>query len=205
MSDIQNRINRLSRQQMLLLARQIGADNTAETSVQKNSTQSITAYLVADEPIETNNLRQGLKDKLPEYMIPSKFVQLNELPRLPNGKIDLNALKLPVEEESSVSKTSVFLPKTEVEIQLVEIWEEVLGFRPIGVRDNFFEIGGDSILSIQIVAKARHKGIFLAPNQIFENQTISELALFASVENKYKSEEKIVGDNMQPIHLFQSM
>ena len=137
MSDFQKRINRLSRQQMLLLARQIGADNATKTSGQNNSTQSIAAYLVADEPIEINDLRQGLKDKLPEYMIPSKFVQLDELPRLPNGKIDLNSLKLPVEEESSVSKTRVSAPGTEVEIQLVEIWEEVLGFRPIGVHDNF--------------------------------------------------------------------
>ena len=194
MNDFQERINRLSRQQKLLLARQIGADNTTKTSGQNNSIQSIAAYLVADEPIETNDLRQGLKDKLPEYMIPSKFVQLDELPRLPNGKIDVNSLKLPVEEESSFSKTGVCAPKTEVEIQLVEIWEEVLGFRPIGVHDNFFEVGGDSILSIQIVAKARQKGIFLGPNQIFENQTISELALFANTENKNISEETIVGN-----------
>ena len=179
---------------MLLLARQIGADTTAKTGGKNNLTQSIAAYLVADEPIETNDLRQGLKDKLPEYMIPTKFVQLDELPRLPNGKIDLNSLKLPVEEESSFSKTVVSAPKTKVEIELVEIWEEVLGFRPIGVHDNFFEVGGDSILSIQIVAKARHKGIFLAPNQIFENQTISELALFANTESKNVSEEAIVGD-----------
>ncbi|HTE28643.1 condensation domain-containing protein [Flavitalea sp.] len=194
MSDFQERINRLSRQQMLLLARQIGADNTTNTSGQSNSTQCIAAYLVADGPIETNDLRQGLKDKLPEYMIPSKFVQLDELPRLPNGKIDLNSLKLPVEEKSSFSKTGVSTPKTKVEIQLVEIWEEVLGFRPIGVHDNFFEIGGDSILSIQIVAKARQKEIFLAPNQMFENQTISELALFAKTENRNITEEKIVGN-----------
>jgi hypothetical protein len=130
MSNFQERINLLSRQQMLLLARQIGADKTTKTSGQNNSTQSIAAYLVADGPIETNNLRQGLKDKLPEYMIPSKFVQLDELPRLPNGKIDMNSLKLPVEEESSISKTGVSAPQTEVEIQLVKIWEEVMGFRP---------------------------------------------------------------------------
>ena len=179
---------------MLLLARQLGIENTTNTSGQNNSTQNIVAYLVADGPIETNDLRQGLKDKLPEYMIPSKFVQLDELPRVPNGKIDMNSLKLPVEEASSFSKTGVSAPKTEVEIQLVEIWEEVLGFRPIGVHDNYFQIGGDSILSIQIIAKARQKGIFLAPNQMFEQQTISELALFANTENKNISEEKIVGN-----------
>ena len=194
MSDFQQRINKLSRQQMLLLARQIGADHTTKPRGNNASTLSITAYVVANEPVETNELRQGLKEKLPDYMIPSKFVQLNELPRLPNGKIDLNSLKLPVEADSSTSKAVVSAPKTEVEIQLVEIWEEVLGFRPIGVHDNFFEIGGDSILSIQIVAKSRQKGIFLAPNQMFENQTISELALFAKREMKSFNEEKIVGE-----------
>ena len=142
----------------------------------------------------TNDLRERLKDKLPEYMIPAKFVQLGELPRLPNGKIDVNSLKLPVEDASSFFKTGASVPQTEAELQLVEIWEEVLGFRPIGVHDNFFEIGGDSILSIQIVTKARQKGIFLAPNQIFEHQTISELALFAKTENKNIVEEKIVGN-----------
>ena len=194
MSDFYERIKRLSRQQKVLLARQIGAETIRNASGQSSSNQSIAAYLVADEPIETNDLRGGLEDKLPEYMIPSKFVQLDELPRLPNGKIDLNSLKLPVKEDSSISKTGVSPPKTETEIQLVEIWEEVLGFRPIGVNDNFFEIGGDSILSIQIVAKARHKGIFLAPNQIFEHQTISDLALFAKTENKNTGEETIVGN-----------
>jgi non-ribosomal peptide synthase protein (TIGR01720 family) len=194
MSDFQQRISRLSRQQMLLLARQIGADDAKKKSGQKNATQSIVAYLVADEPIESNDFRQGLKDKLPEYMIPSKFIQLDELPRLPNGKIDVNSMKLPVEEESSFSKKGVCAPKTEVEKQLVRLWEEILGFRPIGIHDNFFEIGGDSILSIQIVAKARQNGIFLAPNQIFEHQTISELALFVNTGNKNILEEAIVGN-----------
>src|SRR5215203_385185 len=194
MSDFQERIKHLSAPQKLLLARRISAENRTKTSGQSGSNQSIVAYLVADEPIKTNDLRESLKNKLPEYMIPSKFVQLDELPRLPNGKIDVNSLKLPVEEESSFSKKGVSAKKTEVEIQLVEIWEEVLGFHPIEVHDNFFEIGGDSILSVQIVAKARQKGIFLAPNQIFEHQTISELALFANTENNNISEETIVRD-----------
>lgn len=194
MNDFKERIDRLSRQQKLLLVRQIGGDHTTKTGGQNSSAQSIVAYLVADEPIETNDLREGLKDKLPEYMIPSKIVQLDELPRLPNGKIDVNSLKLPVEEASSLYKTAASTPQSEAEKQLVEIWEEVLGFRPIGVHDNFFEIGGDSILSIQIVTKARQKGIFLPPNQIFEHQTISALALFAKTEEKNIVEEKIVGN-----------
>src|SRR5215213_4727277 len=194
MSDFQERIKHLSAQQKLLLARRIGAENRTKTNGQSGSNQSIVAYLVADQQIETNDLRESLKDKLPEYMIPSKFIQLDELPRLPNGKIDVNSLKLPVEDESSFSKIDVSAPQTETEIRLVEIWEEVLGFQPIGVHDNFFEIGGDSILSIQIVAKARQKGIFLAPNQIFEHQTVGELALFAQTENKNTGEGIIVGN-----------
>jgi non-ribosomal peptide synthase protein (TIGR01720 family) len=194
MIDFQERIKHLSTQRKLLLARQIGAEKRTETNGQSSSNQIIVAYLVADEPVETNDLRDSLKERLPEYMIPSKFIQLDELPKLPNGKIDLNALKLPVEAESSFSKTDISAPKTETQIQLIKIWEEVLGFQPIGIHDNFFEIGGDSILSIQIVAKARQQGIFLAPNQIFEHQTISQLALFAKTENKNIDEEIIAGN-----------
>lgn len=191
MTDFQKRIEKLSSQQKLLLAKHIGVENKPSTKGQSSSNQSIVAYFVADEPISTNELRESLKNKLPEYMIPSKFIQLDKLPRLPNGKIDVNHLKLPVEDSS---KSVVSIPQTETELQLVAIWEEVLGFHPIRVRDNFFEIGGDSILSIQIVAKARKKGIFLAPNQIFEHQTISELALFTKTEDKNTSDETIVGN-----------
>ncbi|NTS40746.1 hypothetical protein HRG84_07485 [Flavisolibacter sp. BT320] len=201
MSNFEERIKKLSARQKLLLAKQISAEDKLKTSGQSSFQQSIVAYLVADEQIDKNDLRNGLRDKLPEYMIPFKFVQVDEMPTLPNGKIDANLLNLPVEEESSFSKTGVSTPKTEVEKHLVEIWEEVLGFRPIGVHDNFFEIGGDSILSIQIVAKARQKGIYLAPNKMFEHQTISELALFAKAENDNTSEATILGTTpLLPVH-----
>jgi non-ribosomal peptide synthase protein (TIGR01720 family) len=190
MSDIQQRIEELSGRQKFLLARHIDVENKMKTTGQSSSNQGIVAYVVADQPIGTNELRESLRDKLPEYMIPTKFIQLDKLPRLPNGKIDVNLLKLPVEESN---ETGVSVPQTKAELQLVAIWEEVLGSHPIGVHDNFFEIGGDSILSIQIVTKARQKGIFLAPNQIFEHQTISELALCTKSENKNIVEQKIVG------------
>src|SRR5215204_1886225 len=128
MSDFQERIKHLSAQQKLLLARRIDAENRTKTSGPSGPNQSIVAYLVADELIETNDLRESLKNKLPEYMIPSKFIQLDKLPRLPNGKIDVNLLKLPVEDSS---KSVVSIPQTETELQLVAIWEEVLGFHPI--------------------------------------------------------------------------
>src|SRR5688572_5283865 len=103
MSEFQERVTKLSSQQKLLLAKHIGGEQNMKASGQSNSNQSIAAYFVSDELISTNELRNSLKDKLPEYMMPSKIVQLDELPRLPNGKIDVNSLRLPVEENSSFS------------------------------------------------------------------------------------------------------
>src|SRR5690349_21271359 len=102
MSEIHKRILKLSSQQKLLLAKHMGEQNM-KSSGQNNSNQSIATYFVSGELISTNELRNSLKDKLPEYMMPSKFVQLDELPRLPNGKIDMNSLRLPVADDSLFS------------------------------------------------------------------------------------------------------
>ena len=194
MSNFQERLNRLSDQQKILLAKQITAENNAKEKVIHNFNQLIVAYLTAVEPIEKNELRDYLKGKLPEYMIPSRFVQIEEFPTLPNGKIDPKALKLTSQQKNFEIEDEKALAKNDTEKQLLKIWEDVLGFQSIRRNDNFFEIGGDSILSIQIVSKARKEGIFLAPNQMFEHQTIAELALFAKTENKTLDEEIIVGN-----------
>src|SRR5262249_42188705 len=76
---------------------------------------------------------------------------------------------------------SYVAPRTHVERVLAQIWSQILGIKSIGIHDNFFELGGDSILSIQVVAKARQEGIQIAPNQIFQYQTIRELATVASL------------------------
>ncbi len=192
MSDFETRIKRLSAEQMDLLARRVSSENETKPDYQEN--KRLVAYLMAEESINTGNLRELLRDKLPEYMIPAKFVQLEEFPKLPNGKIDINSLEDPFAKESEYSPTDTSDHKTnEVETKLVKIWEDVLKFSPVGVDDNFFEIGGDSILSIQIVAKARKHGIILAPNQLFENQTISELARLEQPETEEKDEENAGG------------
>jgi non-ribosomal peptide synthase protein (TIGR01720 family) len=112
-------------------------------------------------------------------MIPSAFVRLEALPRLPNGKIDLHSLPNPglVQEETDETFAA---PRTPAEQILADIWSDILGMDPINVHDNFFEIGGDSILSIQIIARARDAGLQLAPNHLFEFQTLAELALAAT-------------------------
>lgn len=107
-------------------------------------------------------------------MIPSAVVQLAELPLTPNGKIDRNALPDP---ETQLTGYALYEePKTENERLLCDVWQSELGIEKVGVTDNFFSIGGDSILSIRVIAACNRRGIGLATRQLFEHQTIRELA-----------------------------
>ncbi len=149
----------------------------------------LVAYTSYIEEDQIKKLLETLNGKLPAYMVPSFIIPLKEFPRLPNGKI--NQKQLPDPNNYKTIKTRNFLvPETETEKQLATIWESVLGIESISISDNFFSIGGDSILSIQILSKARDQGIFLAPNQIFEHQTIEALA---------KSVEESASENLQAL------
>ncbi|MBV1880989.1 MAG: amino acid adenylation domain-containing protein [Pseudomonadales bacterium] len=137
----------------------------------------LAAYFVADD-LEGKTLRSNLKKRLPHYMIPSVIMLMDSLPLTRNGKIDRVALlKLPIEIDS---ETKSALPSTERERVLTNIWKDVLHIKNVGLHDNFFEMGGDSILSIQIISRAKKAGIRLTVKQLFENQTIAELAGAAS-------------------------
>ncbi|HEX4722802.1 MAG TPA: amino acid adenylation domain-containing protein [Pseudonocardiaceae bacterium] len=120
------------------------------------------------------DLRSALRQTLPDYLVPTAFVTLAALPRTTSGKIDRRALPNP---SLGVPSTGRLAPRTPVERALAEIWSQVLGVAPIGVEDNFFGLGGDSILSIQIVSRARQAGLRLTSKDIFQHQTIAELAL----------------------------
>jgi non-ribosomal peptide synthase protein (TIGR01720 family) len=121
-----------------------------------------------------NELRTFLKDRLPEYTIPATFVALDRLPMTASGKIDRRALPAPVVEANA--RGGFVAPQTLVAKTLAEIWSAVLNVERIGLHDNFFELGGDSILSLQIVARARQAMLHLTPKDIFQHQTIAELA-----------------------------
>ncbi len=158
-------------------------------------TKRLVAYLVCDleETLQTptvNDLRQFLKEKLPEYMLPSAFVFLEALPLTPNGKIDRRALPAP--DLTQQLEESFVAPRTEVEQKLAKIWAEVLGVEQVGIRDNFFELGGDSILSLQIIARANQAGLQLTPKQLFSNQTIAELATVVGTSVKIQAEQGLV-------------
>ena len=134
--------------------------------------------------------RDELALRLPHYMVPTEFVLLAELPLTPNGKVDRRAL--PVPDGASVSAEYV-APRNAVEQALCEVWQEVLNRDQIGIEDNFFSLGGDSILSIRVVALLKGRGIALGINDIFQHQTIGLLAAQArAVESEGAALEPFV-------------
>ena len=123
-------------------------------------------------------LRSHLKAKLPDYMVPSFFVMLEAFPLNSNGKVDYQALPEP--DTARISEDTFVAPRTAVERLLADVWSQVLGIESPSVNDNYFNLGGDSITSIRIVARAQQAGLHLTPRLLFQHQTIAELAEIAA-------------------------
>ncbi|HEX8652353.1 MAG TPA: amino acid adenylation domain-containing protein [Pyrinomonadaceae bacterium] len=150
----------------------------------------LVAYILPHdgEATTTRELRSFLKQKLPENMIPSTFVMMEAFPLSPNGKVDRRGLPVP-DATRPVLEERFVEPRTEVEGALAKIWTEVLGIEQIGVYDNFFELGGDSILGIQVIARVNQAGLALTPRQLFQHQTIAELAAASLAPSNIKAEQ----------------
>jgi amino acid adenylation domain-containing protein len=150
---------------------------------QQKPDQRLIAYTVslAGQSYNVTELRSFLKTKLPDYMIPAVFVPLDAIPLTPNGKVDYHALPLPDAGRPEFAERYV-APQTAMEKDLTQIWREVLGINQIGVHDNFFALGGDSIRSVRIVALAKEKGYRFSLQQLFQHQTIRELAIQLDVQ-----------------------
>lgn len=140
--------------------------------------QRLIAYFVAAlEPApSTAALRDFLRERLPEYMVPSAFVKLSAMPLTPNGKVNRRALPSP--DHADLAPTERFAaPKDVLESQLVKIWESVLGVRPLGVRHNFFEVGGHSLLAVRMLQRVEQAlGKKLPMATLFQAPTIEQLA-----------------------------
>jgi amino acid adenylation domain-containing protein/non-ribosomal peptide synthase protein (TIGR01720 family) len=148
----------------------------------------LVAYFIARHKLDASNLRQYLKTRLPDYMIPSAFVQIEQMPLTANGKLDRRALPKP-----DIRKHEMYAgPSNAVEQILCGIWSKLLGIDQVGISDNFFELGGDSILCIQIIAKAREAGLHLTPKQFFQHQTIAELAPLALSYTSLQPEQDLL-------------
>ncbi|MGW5955816.1 amino acid adenylation domain-containing protein [Bacillus mycoides] len=147
----------------------------------------LVAYVVGDGNVGA--WREYLKAKLPSYMVPSRFVTMEAIPLTANGKVDREVLPMPEEEQTN---SEAVAPRNSNEKILATIWKQVLGVKKVGIHDNFFEIGGDSILSIQIISQASQEGLKLTPKQMFECPTIAELAQVAIETQGVQAEQGIV-------------
>ncbi len=150
----------------------------------------LAAYVVPRDgaSCDVDVLIRLLREQLPEPMVPSVVVKLQALPRNVNGKIDRQVLPQP-EQAATKGWTA---PRTATETQLATVWAEVLGLERVGVHDNFFELGGDSILSLQVISRAKAQGLPLTPRQLFQHQTVAELAEAAG--------ERVEGLDSTPKH-----
>jgi amino acid adenylation domain-containing protein/non-ribosomal peptide synthase protein (TIGR01720 family) len=140
--------------------------------------KQLVAYVVpcSGVAIDVPSLKAHLRDRVPEYMVPTAFVTLDALPLSPNGKVDRKALPAPV---AAAAADAACAPRTETEARLAAIWVDVLRRPAISIHDNFFELGGDSILSIQVVSRAQQAGLKLTPRDLFQHPTIAGLAAVA--------------------------
>ncbi|MBY4899382.1 non-ribosomal peptide synthetase, partial [Cupriavidus sp. AU9028] len=134
----------------------------------------LVGYVVGtgDAGIDVDGLRDWLAAGLPDYMVPAVLVVLDRLPATPNGKLDRRALPAP----EFTGAAAYEAPHEGVETELAAVWASVLKVPRVGRADNLFELGGDSILSLQIVAKMRALGWLLTPKQLFEEQTLAAVA-----------------------------
>jgi len=138
----------------------------------------LVAYFVPwqEAPAAVSELRDFLKEKLPEYMVPSAFVALEAMPLTPNGKINRRALPAP-EQKSLAPAESFAAPRNGLEFQLATIWENVLGVRPIGIRHSFFELGGNSLVAVRLMQRIEQAfGKHLSIATLFQAPTVEQLA-----------------------------
>ncbi|MGH3915950.1 MAG: amino acid adenylation domain-containing protein, partial [Pseudonocardiaceae bacterium] len=141
------------------------------------------------------SLREFGCQRLPDYMVPSAFVLLEALPLTPHGKLDRTALPAPDLAPTTPSRA----PQSRPEHVLCELFAEVLGVDRVGVDDSFFALGGDSIISIQLVSRARRAGVVISPRDVFEHKTVTGLAAVAKTSSETMSEAPDAGIGVVPL------
>ncbi|TBU87893.1 non-ribosomal peptide synthase/polyketide synthase [Phytopseudomonas dryadis] len=153
--------------------------------------KQLVGYVVLAD--ETDGWRETLAahlaPSLPEYMVPTQWIDLAQMPLSPNGKLDRKALPRP---DASTAQNEYVAPQNELEQRIAEIWQDVLKREHVGRHDNFFELGGDSIVSIQVVSRARQAGIQFTPKDLFQHQTVRSLAAVAEVGSEVRIDQGAV-------------
>ena len=150
------------------------ADVAVVARAERSGTKRLVAYVVGHDGLDTEALRTHARDTLPDYLVPTAFVALAALPLSANGKVDRAALPAP---GTGADRPEPVAPRTEAERRTAEVWAEVLGVERVGVQDDFFALGGDSILSIRLTSRlAEAFGTDLTPRAVFTHPTPAALA-----------------------------
>ncbi|WP_342552941.1 amino acid adenylation domain-containing protein [Paenibacillus sp. FSL R7-0652] len=172
-------------------------DSVQETIViarDGKSGQELCAYLVAGDALTLDELRRTLAKKMPNYMIPAHFVQLPQMPLTPNDKIDRKALPDP--EGIALTGGEYAAPRNEAEQTLADVWQAVLNTDRVGITDHFFELGGDSIKSIQVSSRLHQAGYKLEIRDLFKYPTISQLSLHVKPVGRTIDQGEITGETV---------
>lgn len=174
---------------------EIGYDESARGRTQ------LAAYYVLNDTLSAAELKNHLAGSLPPYMLPGYFIEMDQLPLTQNGKIDRQALPAPDSNQRITIETTYVAPESQVEKELAAIWAEVLNIEGIGVHDNFFEIGGDSIATIQVMMRVSQAyQLELRPVVLFNSPTIAQLAL--EIEDMLLAEIEMLSDEEAQSLLF---
>ncbi|MBC9783075.1 amino acid adenylation domain-containing protein [Heliobacterium chlorum] len=160
----------------------------AVAKTDRNGDKVICAYYIPEEtsPIDVKNLQKILSEKLPSYMIPEYFIEMKEFPHSPNGKIDLNALPAP---EFAEHREDIVEPNTMYEKRVADVWKRLLGIQQVGLRSDFFNIGGNSLYLIELMIHLQDEfKIKLTVNQLFKASTLEGMA--KTIENIVTGKQK---------------
>ncbi|CAF4617280.1 unnamed protein product, partial [Rotaria socialis] len=157
------------------------AKDHKKKNIDAPSTKYLVGYYVSDDDIDESNIKQYIQTKLPDYMIPNRLMRIEKIPVTINGKLDTKALP---EFNFAAEESNYCAPRNELEVKLCEIWSDILGIEKVGITDNFFQLGGDSIGSLQIVGRLRQDNdLNISVKDIFMYKTIEKL-----YDNKLKDQ-----------------
>lgn len=163
----------------------------------ESGAKRLVAYLGISEERKptTNELRDWLKGRLPEYMIPSVFILLEKLPRKPDGTVDRRALPPPAPLGAD-ARGRLIAPRDVIEYQLVQLWEEIFGISPIGITEDFFQLGGHSLLAVRLMAQIKKRfGQIIPLSSLFQSPDIEHLAALLRGQNRASPRSPLVAIN----------
>jgi amino acid adenylation domain-containing protein/non-ribosomal peptide synthase protein (TIGR01720 family) len=153
--------------------------------------KTLVAYVVSSTAVDKQSLRQSLIKILPDYMVPSYYVEMEVLPLTSNGKVD--KASLPIVDSQDVVREEYVSARSEKEQALVKVWEEILQRDKISIRDNFYSLGGDSIKSIQVVSRLKEEGYMLRVEHILQTPILEELAVLMKQQTKITDQSVVTG------------